>query len=71
MNRSIKDATVRHYHYGSHDKRRQHLGTFVAAYNYGRRLKVLKSSHPTKPAARHGEKNLPASPQTRTITLRD
>jgi transposase InsO family protein len=42
MNRSIKEATVKRYHYDMHDQLRKHLGNFVAAYNFGRRLKTLK-----------------------------
>src|SRR5829696_7634901 len=38
MNRTIKDATVKRFHYVSHDQLRQHLADFVAAYNFGRRL---------------------------------
>jgi transposase InsO family protein len=33
INRTIKDATVKRYHYDSHDQLRQHLGDFVAASN--------------------------------------
>jgi len=46
MNRTIKEATVKRYHYDSHDQLRQHLGGFVAAYNFGRRLKTLRSLTP-------------------------
>ena len=46
MNRTIKDATVRRYHYGSHDELRHHLQLFVDAYNYGRRLKTLRGLTP-------------------------
>jgi transposase-like protein len=46
MNRTIKDATVKRYHYDSQDQLRQHLGDFVAAYNFGRRLKTLKGLTP-------------------------
>jgi transposase InsO family protein len=46
MNRTIKDATVRLYHYESHDQLRQHLADFVMAYNFGRRLKTLKGLTP-------------------------
>lgn len=41
MNRTIKDATVRAYHYESHDQLRDHLAAFVGAYNFARRLKSL------------------------------
>jgi transposase InsO family protein len=41
MNRTIKDATVRRYHYDRHDQLRGHLQDFLAAYNFARRLKTL------------------------------
>jgi len=46
MNRTIKEATVKRYHYESHDQLRQHLSDFVTAYNFGRRLKTLKGLTP-------------------------
>src|SRR5918998_996266 len=46
MNRTIKDATVRRFHYSSHEQLRLHLADFVAAYNFGRRLKMLKGLTP-------------------------
>jgi RNA-directed DNA polymerase len=41
MNRTIKEATVRRFHYDSHDRLRTHLADFLAAYNFARRLKTL------------------------------
>jgi transposase InsO family protein len=46
MNRTLKDATVKRFHYDSHDQLRQHLADFVAAYNFGRRLKTLRGLTP-------------------------
>jgi transposase InsO family protein len=46
MNRTIKEATVQRYHYDSHQQLEQHLSDFVAAYNFGRRLKTLKGLTP-------------------------
>ena len=46
MNRTIKDATVKRYHYDDHAQLRRHLDDFVAAYNFGRRLKTLKGLTP-------------------------
>ncbi len=46
MNRTLKDATVRRYHYDSHDQLRAHLSDFVTAYNFARRLKTLKGLTP-------------------------
>ena len=34
MNLTIKEATVRRYHYGTHDQLHEHLQTFVNAYNF-------------------------------------
>jgi transposase InsO family protein len=46
MNRTIKDATVKRYHYDSHEQLRSHLGDFVSAYNFARRLKTLSGLTP-------------------------
>ena len=46
MNRTIKEATVKRYHYDSHDQLRTHLGDFMAAYNFARRLKTLSGLTP-------------------------
>ena len=41
MNRTIKEATVKRFHYESQDRLRTHLADFMAAYNFARRLKTL------------------------------
>ncbi len=46
MNRTIKEATVKRFHYATHDQLRSHLADFVAAYNFGRRLKTLRGLTP-------------------------
>ena len=46
MNRTLKEATVRRYHYDSHDQLRDHLATFLAAYNFAKRLKTLRGLTP-------------------------
>ena len=46
MNRTIKEATVRRYHYGSHEQLRSHLADFIGAYNYARGLKTLRGLTP-------------------------
>ena len=48
MNRTIKDAAVKRYHYDSHDQLRTHLHLFVGAYNHARRLKTLRGLTPTE-----------------------
>jgi transposase-like protein len=46
MNRTIKEATVKRFHYDNHDQLRNHLANFISAYNFGRRLKTLKGLTP-------------------------
>jgi transposase InsO family protein len=46
MNRTIKDATVKRFHYEDHDQLRRHLADFIDAYNFGRRLKTLRGLTP-------------------------
>ena len=46
MNRTIKDATVKRFHYENHDQLRTHLADFLAAYNFARRLKTLNGLTP-------------------------
>ncbi len=46
MNRTIKEATVKLYHYVSHQQLKEHLHTFLMAYNYAKRLKALKGLTP-------------------------
>ncbi|MCI1374915.1 MAG: IS481 family transposase [Acetobacter sp.] len=46
MNRTIKEVTVKRFHYDSHEQLRTHLNDFIAAYNFGRRLKTLKGLTP-------------------------
>ena len=46
MNRTIKEATVKRYHYGSHDELKAHMQTFLMTYNFVKRLKTLKGLTP-------------------------
>jgi len=46
MNRTLKEATVNRYHYDTHEQLRAHLADFVTAYNFARRLKILKGLSP-------------------------
>ena len=46
MNRTLKDATVKRYYYENHDQLRTHLGDFVSAYNFAKRLKALRGLTP-------------------------
>lgn len=46
MNRTIKDATVKRYHYETHEQLREHLAQFLIAYNFAKRLKMLSGLTP-------------------------
>lgn len=46
MNRTIKDATVKRFHYETQDQLRTHLADFLAAYNFARSLKTLNGLTP-------------------------
>lgn len=46
MDRTIKEATVKRFHYESHERLRSHLDAFVSAYNFARRLKTLQGLTP-------------------------
>lgn len=46
MNQTIKEATVKRFHYDDHDQLRRHLADFVNAYNFARRLKTLRGLTP-------------------------
>ena len=71
MNRTIKDATVKRYHYERHDELRQHLADFVAAYNFGRRLKTLKGLTPYEFICNQWTSEPNGSPQTHSTKCRD
>lgn len=46
MNRTIKEATVKLYHYVSVDQLRSHVHDFLMAYNFAKRLKALQGKTP-------------------------
>ena len=46
MNRTLKEATVRRYHYETHRQLREHLEAFLNAYNFAKRLKTLRGLTP-------------------------
>ncbi len=46
MNRTIKDATVKRYHYVDHQQLQVHLELFLDAYNHARRPKALNGLTP-------------------------
>jgi len=46
MNRTIKDATIKKYHYDSQSQLKQHLYDFLNAYNFAKKLKTLNFNSP-------------------------
>ncbi len=46
MNRTIKEATVKRYHYKPHAELGNNIDAFIAAYSYACRLKTLKGLRP-------------------------
>jgi hypothetical protein len=46
MNLTIKEVTVKRYHYDRHGQLEAFFADFINAYNYGRRLKTLKGLTP-------------------------
>ncbi len=46
MNRMLKEATGRRYHYDSHRQLRQHLVAILDAYNFAKRPKTLQGLTP-------------------------
>jgi hypothetical protein len=41
MNRTLKEATVKKYHYRPHQHLKEHLHAFLMAHNFAKRLKTL------------------------------
>jgi len=48
MNPTLRQATLKRYHYATHDELREHLKNFVNADNYAKRLKTLKGLTPSE-----------------------
>ena len=46
MNRTLKEATVRRYHYETQAQLREQLEAFLNAYNFAKRLKTLRELTP-------------------------
>lgn len=46
MNRTIKDATIKRYHYETLEQIQEHLQSYLLAYNVAKKLKVLNGKSP-------------------------
>jgi hypothetical protein len=71
MNRTIKGATVKRYHYESDEQLQAHLQLLIDAYHHACRLKTLRDLTPTSISCRSGRKSPNASGSTRHTTSRD
>ena len=57
MNRTLKEATVRRYHYQSTDELNEHLQALLLAYNHAKRLKTLRGRTPHEFVCARWQKN--------------
>lgn len=57
FNGTIKEATVKKYHYDSLKQLKEHLHDFLMAYNHGKRLKSLKFITPYEKILKEWEEN--------------
>ena len=71
MNRTIKEATVKRYHYDSHAQLTAHLRDFIDAYNFARPLKTLRGLTPYEYICKIWAPNPTALYSIRTIKGRD
>ena len=63
MNRTVKEATVKRYHYESHEQLETHLQLFVDAYNHARPIKALRGFAPYEAVCRTWTKTKPVQPR--------
>jgi transposase InsO family protein len=71
MNRTIKDATVKRFHYDSHEQLQRHLDDFVPPTTSHAVSSACAASRPTSSSAKQGPQSPNASQQTRTTKSRD
>ena len=67
MNRTIKDATIKTYHYDDLDNLKAHVTAFVTAYNFAKHLKALEMADPiSRTSAKPGHNTRQSSSNPRT-----
>ena len=57
MNRTVKEATIKRFHYETADQLNQHVQTFLRAYNFAKRLKRLNGLTPYEFICAEWQKN--------------
>jgi len=68
MIRTIKEATVKRYHYASHNELRQHLQLFVEPTTMDAGSRPCVASPPTSSSAKYGRMSPNASGSIRYTT---
>ena len=71
MNRTIKDATVKVFHYDDLHSLKAHVLAFVTAYNFAKHLKALKWRTPYQVICEAWTKAPQSSKSIRTTSFRD
>ena len=71
MNRTIKDATIKTYHYDDLENLKAHVMAFATAYNFAKHLKALKWQTPYQAICEAWTKDPSSSRSTRAISFRD
>lgn len=59
MNRTLKEATVKRFYYQTHQQLKEHMQTFLMAYNFAKRLKTLRGLTPYQFICQQWQKNTP------------
>jgi transposase InsO family protein len=71
MNRTVKEATIKAFHYPDPEALRAHVLAFVTAYNFAKHLKALRWRTPFQAVCDAWEADPSSSRSTRTTSSRD
>ena len=72
MNRSLKEATIKRYHYETHRQLKEHLAAFLDAYDFAKRLKTFTWPNALRSdPVRRGQTSQTASDAIQPTSLRD
>ena len=71
MNRTVKEATIKAFHYPDLESLKAHVLAFVSAHNFAKHLKALRGEPPSKPSATPGPRRPKPSSSTRATSSRD
>ena len=71
MNRTVKQATIRAYHYDDLESLKAHVLSFVTTYNFAKHLKALKWKTPFQSICDAWKSNPQRLRSIRTTSFRD